>query len=167
LHLRGNVSTDVQRSLLDLAREHGAADRVFFHSQVSPIELMARSAEHDVGLALEQGFDLNRRICVANKVFFYMLAGLAIAATDVPGQRSVLEEPAAGAILYPPGDHLSLARQLQIWMQNPSLLLEAKARSLEAARLRWNWEIESHRLTDHITQLLRERAGEGSRWSAA
>ncbi len=83
-----------------------------------------------------------------------MLAGLAVVASDLPGQRAILErEPAIGA-LYTPGDHEALARCLERWRANPDHLAAAKAAALRAARERWNWEAESRKLVGAVDRLL-------------
>ena len=121
LHIRGTVHDDVRRALVSLAEESGIADRLYFHPQVPPNELLARTAEHDVGLALEQGHTPNRSICVTNKAFYYPLAGLAVAATDVPGQRRVLDGHFDFSGLYMPGDAVGLARILERWTDRSAL----------------------------------------------
>lgn len=146
IHLRGTVTDLVRAELIGLANSCGVADRLVFHPQVPPNELLSRACEHDVGLALEQGGTLNRAICASNKMFFYLLAGLAVAATNVAGQRIVLDELPQAARLYQPGDAASLAQCLEHWRRNPKSLAAAKAASLEAARAKWNWESESSKL---------------------
>ena len=51
----------------------------------------------DVGLALERPENANYSRTVTNKLFSYLLAGLAVAASDTPGQRQVMSQvPNAG-----------------------------------------------------------------------
>jgi glycosyltransferase involved in cell wall biosynthesis len=157
IHLRGAIDPFVRESLETLARECGLKDMLFFHAPVPPTELLSRAAEHDVGLALEQGHILNRAICTTNKLFFYLLAGLAVAATDVPGQRDVLSSCATAAALYPPGDYKALARALESWRVDHVALKRAKSAALEAARVKWNWEIESQGLITRIRESLQAR----------
>src|SRR5262249_26195258 len=128
-------------------------DRLVFHPQVASTELLSRSAEHDVGLALEQGGTLNRAICTTNKLFLYLLSGLAAVATDVPGQRSILGD-LPFATLYKPGDVEALAAQLASYQRDPFTLRRAKASALECARTRWNWEVESARLINVVRDTL-------------
>jgi len=152
LHVRGSLSDEVRRTLTSLAEESGGAEILYFHEKVPPDELLARAAEHDVGLALEQGHTPNRKICTTNKLFRYMLAGLAIAATDVPGQRTVLGDESAFSGLYPPGDAEALAGILRQWTDR-NRLDAAQSAALRAARERWNWETESQKLIDTVNAL--------------
>jgi len=154
LHVRGTLADDVRVELTQLAAACGVSDRVFFRDPVPPAELLSRAVEHDVGLALEYGTNLNRSIAATNKMFFYLLAGLAVAATDVPGQRAVLGVMPQAAALYPPGDHHALARSLERWRTNPSELATAKHCALDEARRRWNWETESATLVESVRDVM-------------
>jgi glycosyltransferase involved in cell wall biosynthesis len=153
IHLRGLVDDDVRASLVELARSSNLAE-LHFHPPVPPNDLLSRAVEHDVGLALEQGQVLNRAICTTNKLFLYLLAGLAVAATSVPGQASVISEFPGCATQYTPGDYHALARILAAWTRDRTTLEAAKAAALDAARERFNWELESKRLVDAVSVAL-------------
>jgi glycosyltransferase involved in cell wall biosynthesis len=153
LHFRGTLPDEVGRELRSIAKESGATEQLYFHPQVPPNELLSRSAEHDVGLTLEHGQTPNRALCVTNKLFHYPLAGLAVAATDVPGQRNLLGGHPDFSGLYEPGDVEGLADVLSHWTDREALE-EAKARALEQARKKWNWEREREKLVEGVRQVL-------------
>ena len=94
----------------------------------------------DVGLALETGRTLSRQLCLTNKAFTYVLAGLAVAVTDTRGQRELADDLGEGAILYKPGDVAALSAGLRRWADDGAELLRAKRACWEAARRRWHWE---------------------------
>ncbi len=156
IHLRGSVSAEVKRAILTLARDSGTgvAERLHFHPPVPPMELLSRTAEHDVGLALEQGHTLSNLLTVTNKLLVYLLAGLAIAATDVPGQQDVLANCPASGALYPRGNWRALASVLEGWQRCPERLRACREAALAAARTRWNWERESGLLLDSVAGAL-------------
>ena len=112
---------------------------------------------HDVGLALEQAHVLNRAVCLCNKPFTYMLAGLAVAFTDTPGQRQLAEDLGRGAKLFKVGDVEQLAWHLKQWADNPAELAAAKRAAWEAATRRWHWEHpeEKGRLLGLVQEALR------------
>ncbi len=155
LHLRGTCATGAEEQLRSLAASVGVETSLHFHPQLPPWELPADAAQHDVGLALEQPNTVNHDLAAAIKLFLYMAAGLAVGATATTGQREVLSKaPAAGA-LYPPGDHVALAAILRRWQEGPEALAAAKRASLEAARTRFNWEMESRKLVAVVEEVLR------------
>lgn len=154
IHLRGSARPEVRHAVLDLARESGVAERVHLHPAVPPTELLSRVAEHDVGLALDQGHTVSNALTVTNKIFVYLLGGLAIAATDVPGQRDLLSSCGSAGALYPRGDWRALAAVLERWQHFPKRLQACRDAALTAARTRWNWERESRPLVEAIARAL-------------
>jgi glycosyltransferase involved in cell wall biosynthesis len=157
LHLRGNGDEEVLGTLRALATEAGVQDYVRFHSQIPPGQLLSRTAEHDVGLALEPPITANRRRTVSNKLFYYMLAGLAIAATDTEGQRGVMAQAPGAGFIYASGDADGLAAGLQQMLDEPERLKRAKVAALEAARNSFCWERERDSLLEAVGGALEAR----------
>ena len=125
-------------------------ESVILHPLVDNRELLSRITEHDVGFAGEQPNPRSRETTVTNKVFQYLLAGLAVAASNTSGQREVLESCPAAAAMYAPGDFQALARILLDWHENPAKLKTAKAAALEVAQERYCWEQEAERLLGSV-----------------
>ena len=107
-----------------------------------------------MGLALEPGKDLNNKLATSNKLLLYLLGGLAIAATNVPGQRAILVPDEPGWELYTPGDIEALAAILHRWVSDPLKLQRDRVAALEAARSRWNWEQEAENLVSCVSKVL-------------
>jgi glycosyltransferase involved in cell wall biosynthesis len=154
LHLRGDMATEVEATLRALAREHGIEARVRFHPQVHPDELLSRIAEHDIGLALEQDVNDNRLIAVTNKLLFYLLAGLAVIATDTPGQRGIAAQASGAIDLYPRGDARALAAAVQRLLDDRGALRQHKRRALDAALTRFNAERELQKIPPLVARAL-------------
>ncbi|HEX4410979.1 MAG TPA: glycosyltransferase [Xanthobacteraceae bacterium] len=142
LHIRGNDSRNSTAALQRLAQGRGVADRITFHPILPPGKLLEDAAKHDVGLCLEVPITLNRDICVTNKIFTYMLAELAIAATSTRGQSDVINALPGIGSLYDCGDCHALAAILDRYASDRAYLTRTKAAALSAARERWNWECE-------------------------
>lgn len=145
LHLRGQVSKKYHVALEDLARKHGVAGKVTYHPLVGPDDLIQTLGQFDVGLALESPENPSTSQTVSNKLFSYLLAGLAIAATDTPGQREVLEKIPSAGFLYPAGNPKVLAERLRRWIDNPESLRFAQQAAWDAARARFCWDIEKEK----------------------
>jgi glycosyltransferase involved in cell wall biosynthesis len=126
--------------LRSLAASVAPGLRVEFLPNRPPDEMIDACRGADVGLALETGRPLSRQLCLTNKVFTYVLAGLAVAVTDTAGQRPVAEDLGEGAVLYKPGDAAALAAGLRRWADDGDALARAKRACWEAARRRWHWE---------------------------
>lgn len=157
MHLRGDISAAYGDRLRAEIHEAGLEGQVHFHPPVAPDELIERAAEYDIGLALEQLEPANRALCVTNKLFTYMNAGLAIAASDTPGQRAIMEKAGAAGFLYPPGDADALRRGLERLVSDPAKLRQAQAAARAAAEARFSWEHESPRLIQYLEDLAQAR----------
>ena len=154
LHLRGGWARGYREAFENKVNRLGIADRVHVLAPVPPEQLIERAAQHDVGLALETGETRNRQLAVTNKLFAYMLAGLAIAATDVPGQAAILRDATGAGFTYSFGRADVLAARLQEWINYPSELAHAKNQSRLWGERRYCWELESPKLLELVRQTL-------------
>jgi glycosyltransferase involved in cell wall biosynthesis len=139
LTLRGHASGDYLDHLRTLAG--GASSLTLRHEpadMVRPVVDLCRG--HDVGLALEQAHTLNRRVCLSNKGFSYMLAGLAVIFTDTEGQRPLAEDIGAESRLVPVGDVERMAECFREWADDPARLEADRRAAWAAAVRRWHWE---------------------------
>ncbi len=125
------LKTLIPRDFLNLKLEHIGPDMT-----KSVIDLCRG---YDVGLALEQSHVLNRQLCLCNKPFTYMLAGLAVVFTDTAGQRTLAKDLGESALLVQIGDEDAFARGLQNWAKSPEQLIQAKKNAWDAGKKRWNW----------------------------
>ena len=152
LHLRGELLPSYEGELRSLTDELGISERVHRWPPAPPGELVALAQHHDIGLALEQPVSRNRQVCVTNKLFTYLLAGLAVAATDTVGQRGILESVPDAGFLYPPGDVDALAAGLRRLLTAPGALERARSAARRAADERYCWEVERERLVSYLTR---------------
>jgi glycosyltransferase involved in cell wall biosynthesis len=151
LHLRGRKDETYTDSLVSRAGRLGVADRVHLLDPAPPEALVALAAQHDVGLALEQPATLNRRLCITNKLFTYLLAGVAVAATDTPGQRSIMSRIPGAGFTYSSGDALSLAAGLRSLVEDGAALEAAKRAAYDYGTVRYCWEQERSTLLAAMT----------------
>ena len=146
LHLRGRVSEQYRATLESLAQSCGAIGQPVFHPLVDHQNLIKAIGEFDAGLASEQPNRKNYSLTVTNKIFSYLLPGLAIAATDTPGQREVLDQVPSGGFLWPAGDPSALAAGLRRWIEDHNTLRRVQQASWDAARTRFCWDREKDKL---------------------
>jgi glycosyltransferase involved in cell wall biosynthesis len=151
LYLRGEDRRELTSALQSRATLLGLGTRVHLLPIAPPDELPLLATDYDIGLALETGESENRAICVTNKLLTYLAAGLAIAATDTPGQRGVLRQAPGSGFLFPAGDANALAQGIRNLTSEPESLVAAKRASRRAAEARFCWELEQHRLLDVLT----------------
>lgn len=148
LHLRGTAQPDYVAQLQERAAELEVAGRLFLHPPCPPDDLVREAARYDIGLALENAVELNRLICVTNKIFTYLNAGLAVVASDTPGQAGIMAQiPQAGAVCRM-NDAQSLAAAVNGLVAAPGKLAEARRAARRAAEERFCWEREAEKLVE-------------------
>jgi glycosyltransferase involved in cell wall biosynthesis len=150
LSIRGSIAAEYEGTLRAMIDRMALGDRVSFLPVAPADEMVALAAEHDVGLALEQPDTLNRALCVTNKLFTYLAAGVAVAATDTPGQRTILRACPDAGFLYAPGDVSSLAGGIRRLIDDDAALASARRAARVAAEERFSWEKEGPRLVAYL-----------------
>lgn len=101
-------------------------------------------------------FRATEHICItlANKLFDYMGAGLAVLASDVPPMRRVLSETGAG-LLTPPSDVAALARGITKLLRDPALRRRLGEAGRRAVETKYAWAEDRRRFLDAVEQPLR------------
>lgn len=155
IHLRGNFHSGAYKKLMyDLAHDLNLTEKVFFHEPILAGDIISDAAKFDVGLALESDVSVNRNICVTNKIFSYLMSGLAIIGTDTYGQKDIFTHFKEAVILCGMNDAADLAKAMLFFIRNNELLLKAKEAARKAADERFNWEYESEIFIDNFENTL-------------
>jgi glycosyltransferase involved in cell wall biosynthesis len=153
VHLRGASDAGTEdwlRGLITTGRGH----EVYFHKLVPNHELLSRIAEHDVGLALEPAEPDNKNLTVSNKILHYLLAGLAVVASDTAGQAEISRTAPTAVKLFKNGTPDELAGALNRLLAHPAELAAARAAALEAAKDVYCWERQAPLLLESVAAAL-------------
>jgi glycosyltransferase involved in cell wall biosynthesis len=160
LHLRGRFGADAGASLRARIVELGIQGNVFIHAPHGPDEAVAAASQYDVGLCLERPGIRNHELTVSNKLFDYMMGGLAVISSDLPGLRYVVEQSGAG-LCYRPGSPEDLAKKCEIFIRNPDLRRRMSQSARKFALLRGNRDVDMAKFrgafADILTWNVRER----------
>jgi glycosyltransferase involved in cell wall biosynthesis len=117
-------------------------DRVAFHPPVEHDAVVALVAGADVGLAPYLPVGLNNVLAAPNKLFEYLHAGIAIAGSDLPDIRGVVERHRVGAV-FDAADPSSIADAVTELIASPDELAAMKRRAREASSLyTWDAQVE-------------------------
>jgi glycosyltransferase involved in cell wall biosynthesis len=155
LYLRGRCSSGYEVLLRRAARDSGLdVTKIIFCPPAPTDDMIKLSAEYDVGLALEQPTSPNRDLCLTNKIFSYLLAGNAVAATATTGQRTILETIDPAGFLYEAGDSEALARGLRFWHDDRSELQRARRAAWSVGTHKFNWDLEKKTLVEVVNRVL-------------
>jgi len=143
LDLRGGDPWGNFQSLLAFARELGVADRVRLLPLAAPEEMVRLSADYDVGLSLETEVVENHKICLGNKIFTYLLAGVPVLLSDTPAQSRLAGELGEAAAVVSLSDPVGIASTLD---RLAGRLDAAKDRAMRLGHDRYNWNVEKKAL---------------------
>lgn len=155
LHLRGRLTTEVQRSILTLGHNVGVkADKICIYPPACSDRMVEIASAYDVGLALERNDSQNHNLCLSNKVFTYLAAGNAIAATTTQGQRALMAQVQGAGFVYEPGDVESLADGLHRWYEDRNLLEQARRESWDWGARQYNWDCEREKFLGVVERAL-------------
>ncbi len=154
LTLRGRWADGFEEEFRGLAQEFGVDYRLRVLPPAPPEQLVERAAQHDVGLALEQGHTRNRDLCVTNKMLVYILAGCPVVATDTTGQRRICEDVPAATRLCPIGNAEALAEAIRSLVVDDTALQQATEAARSAGAERCNWEEEKEKLLRAVRDTL-------------
>jgi glycosyltransferase involved in cell wall biosynthesis len=95
---------------------------------------------YDVGLSVEDADVMNRHLCLGNKIFTYLAAGVPVLMTATPAQSRLAAGLDGAAVLYNNGDIDALAELLTQWNADATRRCAAAHAARAAAERRWHWE---------------------------
>jgi glycosyltransferase involved in cell wall biosynthesis len=115
---------------------------IVFHPPVHPDDLVNFASAFDIGLATEPGFSPNNEQALSNKLFTYMNAGLAVLASDTPGQAEFMGGYPQVGKTYQRSDLASLCRAIVEYHKDRTGLEATRRAAYRLGRETLNWETE-------------------------
>jgi glycosyltransferase involved in cell wall biosynthesis len=112
---------------------------------VPPDELVAALTGFHVGLVINRPLTRNDELVLPNKLFEYLMAGLAVVVPRLPGLADLVEREGVG-LTYEPGRPDALAAALSRLARDAALLEELRRRARRLALERYNAELEAEAL---------------------
>lgn len=145
LTVRGPASPpDYMDQLASLASRHGVTGRVSFEGPVPMTSLVSAARPFDIGIMALPGHSAHTRFALPNKLFEYMMAGLALAVTNLEEMVTLLDDTGAGFSL---GDGSEGAISAALNALTRDDIDRMRAAALEAAK-RYNWDAEAAPVMD-------------------
>jgi len=152
LYLRGSPAAGYAETLLCLARKEGADGRVHILPPDVPDKMEKLAAAYDVGLVAETGHSASRRLCLTNKLFSFLLAGIPPLMSDTPAHRAFAAEAGVTDLLYPVEDPMALAALIDRLLGDANSLATSRTQAWRLGQERYNWEWERRALVAAVTR---------------
>ncbi|MFP5042403.1 hypothetical protein [Parasediminibacterium sp. JCM 36343] len=152
LHLLGNCNNEANNYLTGLVNNKNI--KFYFYPPIPPEKIFQFANQFDIGLALETKTPLNRDICLTNKIFTYLTAGLAVIVSDTSAQKAFMEENIGLGSIYPVGGVEALASKIDTFYRNPDRLDACKTNAHILAGSKHNWENECLTFVNKIKSLV-------------
>lgn len=127
------------------ATRRGITHRVSVLEPVPPPEMVHALAGFDVGLIINRPVSRNDELVFPNKLFEYLMAGLAVIAPALPGVEPFILGEGVGAV-FRPGDAEDLAAVIDRLATDRVLLGAMQRRARDAATDRYNAEAQGRHL---------------------
>lgn len=155
LVIRGPGPGEYIDSLRRLARRHGVESRLRFAPVVPLTELVAAANECDIGFFASPDYSPQKLFTAPNKLFEYLMAGLALCVSDLPEMRRVVAGHDIGRLFKSLAPE-AIAQAINGFTRES--IDRYKRRSLEAAKVLC-WERERTPLIDAYAEICRPDSG--------
>lgn len=142
LYLRGLPSSGYQDRLNALARSKGLDNAIEWLPPGDPDDMVSLSKPYDLGLGLELCTPPNRAICLTNKAFTYISAGLPVVLSHTPAQDWLAEQLGDAATLVDLSKPDRIAEILDDVLCEHTALLIRRFDAKQKALKRFCWELE-------------------------
>jgi hypothetical protein len=159
LFLRGTVAPGFEQDLRRLAEDVGAAGRVHVLPPAAPDDMETLAAAYDLGLSCETLVTASRRLCLTNKLFTFLLAGVPPLMSSTPAQRQFAEEAGLSDLLYPVDDDGGLAEVLDRIFTDPGRLAALRTKVWTLGQAQYNWDQEQVKLLALVSRTLGDAVG--------
>jgi hypothetical protein len=140
LHLRGH-SSGQYRAALDELVQSSLIELRFFPPD-APSTMVPHAAGYTAGLALERREPLNRDICLTNKAFTFLLAGIPVIFSRTKAQEQLAADLKAAALLIDIDETDTSASVLSRWLDDSNQQSAAREHALRIGREFYHWDRE-------------------------
>jgi hypothetical protein len=150
LHLRGFAAPGYVAELNALAARLGVPHPVQFLPPGPAAEMARLAAGADLGLSAEESSPLNRDLCLTNKIFIYLLAGLPQLLSATAAQRALAPELGDAGLLADFAKPEDTARQLDAYFADPARLRSARQSAWRLGQEKYCWDVEQEKFLTSI-----------------
>lgn len=161
VHLRGHDETGFAARLRERLANGTQGHALVVEELAAPEEMARLAAECDIGLGLEQNLPLNRGICLTNKIFTYLLAGIPMVLSDTPAHRELAPRLGSAAMLADPAKPAELAAAVTRLAGDAAGGREAAEQAWRLGQERYHWDFEKKKFVELVRRAIGPEAARG------
>jgi hypothetical protein len=150
LNLRGFSSDEYASQLQAHATRSGLIRPIRFLAPGLPREMAILAAGADLGLSTEDREPLNRDLCLTNKIFVYLLAGIPQLLSDTSAQRMLAPELGIAAILADLRRTDEVAKELDEFFGSAERIANSRRKAWDLAVGKYCWDLEKTKFLESI-----------------
>lgn len=135
------LGADLNR-LRDQIRALSLEERVEVAEPLPPERLVPALREFEIGVIIDRPVTRNNELAFPNKLFEYLMAGLAVVVPRLTALGEFVERERVG-VVYEPGSPEDLGRALDRLSHDASALVDLRRRAREAAVERFNADVQA------------------------
>jgi hypothetical protein len=150
LHLRGYPAPGYAKRLQALATHCRLRHPIVFLPSADPGEMVRLAADADLGLAVEESTPLNRTLCLTNKIFVYLLAGVPQLMSHTAAQAALAPELGCAAILARLDAPAAVSARIDAFLNDPTAVSAARREAWRLAQTKYCWDVEREKLIASI-----------------
>jgi hypothetical protein len=136
------------------ARRLGVTRPVRFLPAGPAAEMARLAATADLGLSTEESTPLNRDLCLTNKIFVYLLAGLPQLLSTTSAQRALAPALGSAALLSDLANPDATARVLDSYFADPGAIRASRQHAWTLARETYCWDVEQEKFLASVQRVL-------------
>lgn len=159
LYLRGydgyvprGVDGEYMKFIKNIVIEEGVQERVVFLDPVDMIDMVRLSNGFDIGVTPYKPTNMNQLYASPNKTFEYMMAGLAVAVSNIPEQRRFVVDNWVG-ITFDPENPLDVASAINKIASDRDMMIIMKENALNCAKTKYNWNVQGEKIVETYKKL--------------
>ncbi len=154
MHLRSFVSEGYRAALARLAADLGVRHPPCFLPPANPQEMARLAAGAHAGICAEPLVVPNRDLCLANKIFTYMIAGIPTLLAPTRAHFRLASELGSAVRVLPLADPSRSAEIVDGLLRDPAEQSEARATAWRLAQTRYCWDVEKQVLLNSVAAAL-------------
>jgi len=152
LFVGGFESDSFEREIKQRVKEHHLEEKVQFKGKVPYEQIEGYLSTASIGIIPYLPVP-NHLVCLPNKLFEYMAAGVAVISSDFPHYRKVVESSSSGLLIDPESPQ-SIAKAMISLLDNATLTDEMGQNGRVAFETKYNWNSEEEKLVGFYRKIL-------------